>query len=99
VTLSSGSHRLLLRIDGGEWRTAANTPAVDDDLGGKAGLLVDVASPSSIASGMRTLLEDDSLRSILAQSGRQRALDEYQLEEVAARYERVLAKAREEQTN
>ncbi|MEO8336128.1 MAG: glycogen-binding domain-containing protein [bacterium] len=40
VTLSSGSHRLVLRIDGGEWRTAANTPAVDDDLGGKAGLLV-----------------------------------------------------------
>ncbi|MDB4890977.1 MAG: hypothetical protein JWL61_2832, partial [Gemmatimonadetes bacterium] len=40
VTMSSGSHRMLLRIDGGEWRTAANTPAVDDDLGGKAGLLV-----------------------------------------------------------
>ena len=40
VTMSSGLHRLLLRIDGGEWRTAANTPAVDDDLGGKAGLLV-----------------------------------------------------------
>lgn len=40
VVLSSGSHRLLLRIDGGAWRTAANTPAVDDDLGGKAGLLV-----------------------------------------------------------
>jgi hypothetical protein len=40
VTLASGSHRLLLRIDGGAWRTAANTPAVDDDFGGKAGLLV-----------------------------------------------------------
>lgn len=40
VSMSSGSHRLLLRIDNGEWRTAANTPAVDDDLGGKAGLLV-----------------------------------------------------------
>ncbi len=40
VTLTSGSHRLLLRIDNGEWRTAANTPAVDDDLGGKVGLLV-----------------------------------------------------------
>jgi len=65
---------------------------------GKAGLLVDVASPSSIASGMRTLLEDDSLRSILAQSGRQRALDEYRLEAVAARYENVLSKAREEQS-
>lgn len=40
VTVSSGSHRLLLRINGGEWRAAANTPSVDDDLGGKAGLLV-----------------------------------------------------------
>ena len=40
VTMTSGSHRLLLRIDGGAWRPAANTPAVDDDLGGRAGLLV-----------------------------------------------------------
>jgi Glycogen recognition site of AMP-activated protein kinase len=40
VTVSSGSHRLLLRINGGEWRPAANTPSVDDDFGGKAGLLV-----------------------------------------------------------
>jgi hypothetical protein len=40
VALGSGSHRLLLRIDGGAWRPAANTPAVDDDLGGRAGLLV-----------------------------------------------------------
>lgn len=40
VTLGSGTHRLLLRIDGGAWRPAANTPAVDDDFGGRAGLLV-----------------------------------------------------------
>ena len=40
VTLSSGTHRMLVRIDGGAWRTAANTPAVDDDLGGRVGLLV-----------------------------------------------------------
>ena len=39
VTLASGSHRLLIRVDGGAWRPAANTPAVDDDLGGKGGLL------------------------------------------------------------
>ena len=38
--LDSGTHRLVLRIDGGKWRTAANTPAVDDDLGGRVGLLV-----------------------------------------------------------
>ena len=40
MTLSSGTHRMLVRIDGGAWRTAANTPAVDDDLGGRVGLLV-----------------------------------------------------------
>ncbi|MEP6732857.1 MAG: glycogen-binding domain-containing protein [bacterium] len=40
VTLKSGSHRMLVRIDGGAWKPAANTPAVDDDLGGRVGLLV-----------------------------------------------------------
>jgi hypothetical protein len=40
VELSAGTHRMLVRIDGGAWRPAANTPAVDDDLGGRAGLLV-----------------------------------------------------------
>ena len=39
-SLESGTHRLVLRIDGGKWRAAANTPAVDDDLGGRVGLLV-----------------------------------------------------------
>ena len=32
--------RAVVRIDGGAWRAAANTPAVDDDLGGRVGLLV-----------------------------------------------------------
>ena len=40
VALFSGSHRLLVRLDGGEWTPAANTPAVDDDLGGRVGLLL-----------------------------------------------------------
>lgn len=40
IPLGSGSHRLVLRINGGSWRPAANTPAVDDDFGGRAGLLV-----------------------------------------------------------
>jgi len=39
-SLSPGTHRLVVRIDGGAWRPAANTPAVDDDLGGRVGLLV-----------------------------------------------------------
>ena len=38
--LSSGTHRVLVRVDDGEWPPAANTPAVDDDLGGRVGLLV-----------------------------------------------------------
>ena len=38
--LSSGTHRLMVRIDGGPWIPAANTPAIDDDLGGRVGLLV-----------------------------------------------------------
>ena len=38
--LSSGTHRLVVRIDGGAWRPASNTPAADDDLGGRVGLLV-----------------------------------------------------------
>jgi hypothetical protein len=38
--LPPGTHRVVVRIDGGAWRPAANTPAVDDDLGGRVGLLV-----------------------------------------------------------
>ena len=38
--LSSGTHRLVVRLDGGPWVPAANTPAVDDDFGGRVGLLV-----------------------------------------------------------
>ena len=40
VTMSSGTHRLVVRIDGGDWQPAANTPVVDDDLGGRVGLVV-----------------------------------------------------------
>jgi glycosyltransferase involved in cell wall biosynthesis len=65
---------------------------------GKAGLLVDVESASSMALGMHTLLEDDGLRSTLSQSAHQMALDQYRLEDAAARYENVLTKARREQT-
>jgi glycosyltransferase involved in cell wall biosynthesis len=65
---------------------------------GKAGLLVDVASPVSIASGMRAMLQDKELHNALARAGRQKALDEYRLEGVAALYEKVLANARQEQT-
>jgi len=39
-TLGVGTHRVVVRVDGGAWRPATNTPAVDDDLGGRVGLLV-----------------------------------------------------------
>jgi len=38
--LVAGTHRVVVRIDGAAWRPATNTPAVDDDLGGRVGLLV-----------------------------------------------------------
>jgi hypothetical protein len=40
ITVRAGTHRIALRIDGGPWTTAANTPAVDDDLGGRVGLFM-----------------------------------------------------------
>jgi len=40
MAISPGTHRVVVRDDGGPWRPAANTPAVDDDLGGRVGLLV-----------------------------------------------------------
>ena len=40
MDVASGTHRVVVRLDGGPWRPATNTPAVDDDLGGRVGLLV-----------------------------------------------------------
>ena len=40
VAVAPGTHRVVVRVDGGPWRPAVNTPAVDDDLGGRVGLLV-----------------------------------------------------------
>jgi hypothetical protein len=40
IRLASGVYHALVRIDGGEWKPAANTPSVDDDLGGRVGLIV-----------------------------------------------------------
>jgi hypothetical protein len=40
VPLSPGSHRVVVRVDGGAWKPAGNTPAVDDDFGGRVGLLL-----------------------------------------------------------
>jgi hypothetical protein len=40
IGVPSGSHRILVRVDGGPWRVPPNLPSVDDDLGGRVGLLV-----------------------------------------------------------
>lgn len=39
-TVTAGTHRVVVRVDGAAWRPATNTPAVDDDLGGRVGLIV-----------------------------------------------------------
>ncbi|MBL0938825.1 MAG: hypothetical protein IBJ03_08015 [Gemmatimonadaceae bacterium] len=40
LTLSSGTHRVAVRVNGGEWRAPRGLVAVDDEFGGKAGLVV-----------------------------------------------------------
>lgn len=38
--LESGLHRVLVRVDGGEWRTPDNLPRAEDEFGTSVGLLV-----------------------------------------------------------
>lgn len=40
LPMTPGTHRIVVRIDGGPWMPAANTPPVDDDFGGRVGLLL-----------------------------------------------------------
>jgi hypothetical protein len=40
LPLAPGTHRVLVRVDDGPWRPPANLATVDDDLGGRVGLLV-----------------------------------------------------------
>jgi glycosyltransferase involved in cell wall biosynthesis len=65
---------------------------------GRAGMLVDVTSPATIAEGMRRLLLDANLRNSLGEAGRKRALAEFHIDQVAAQYEGVLLGALREQT-
>ncbi|HEX9895972.1 MAG TPA: glycogen-binding domain-containing protein, partial [Gemmatimonadales bacterium] len=39
-TLAPGIYRVNVRVDGGPWRVPPGIPAEDDDLGGKAGVLL-----------------------------------------------------------
>ncbi len=38
--IPAGSHRLAIRVDGGEWIVPVNLPRVEDDLAGAVGLIV-----------------------------------------------------------
>ena len=40
LTMTSGSHHVAVRINGGAWIAPANLPAIDDELGGRVALLV-----------------------------------------------------------
>lgn len=40
LTMPSGPHHVLLRIDGGAWIPPSNLPRIDDEFGGRVGLLV-----------------------------------------------------------
>ena len=40
LTIPSGAHHVVVRIDGGKWIAPANLPRLDDELGGTVGLVV-----------------------------------------------------------
>lgn len=40
VPMPAGNRRLVVRLDGGPWMPPSNTPVVDDDFGGRVGLLL-----------------------------------------------------------
>jgi len=40
LTMASGPHHVLVRVDGGAWRPPSNLPQIDDGLGGRVGLMV-----------------------------------------------------------
>jgi glycosyltransferase involved in cell wall biosynthesis len=64
---------------------------------GEAGMLVDVRSAASIASGMRAMVENDDLRNRYAAAGRQLALSRYHIDTVVSRYEALLLGASQQQ--
>lgn len=40
LTMRPGPHHVLVRIDGGAWEPPANLPQIDDEFGGRVGLMV-----------------------------------------------------------
>lgn len=45
VPVQAGRHRIMVRVDGGEWMAPANLPAVDDEVGGRVGLFTIADAP------------------------------------------------------
>jgi hypothetical protein len=40
LTMGSGPHHIVVRIDGGKWIVPVNVPHIDDELGSRVGLIV-----------------------------------------------------------
>lgn len=40
IAIPAGTHRVMVRVDDGEWAPPGNLPVVDDDFGGRVGLLL-----------------------------------------------------------
>jgi hypothetical protein len=40
LTAPSGAHHVLVRVDGGAWLPPSNLPRIDDELGGRVGLMI-----------------------------------------------------------
>lgn len=39
LAMAPGPHRLVVRVDGGEWQAPANLPSIDDELGARVGMV------------------------------------------------------------
>lgn len=68
-------------------RRSGGVPWTLDD--GRAGLLVDVRNPESIAEGMRALLDDPPRRAALGLAGRALARKRFHIASIAAAYEPI----------
>jgi hypothetical protein len=40
LPIAPGTHRVAIRVNGGPWMVPSNMPAIDDDFGGRVGLVV-----------------------------------------------------------
>lgn len=70
---------------------ASDLPAVRDTIvNGQTGLLAEPANPADLADKIARLLDDDSLRQRLAESGRRHALEKFTWTIVGRRYAEII---------